>query len=72
MRFPRLAFVISIALVLGHLGNAANAANPTEERNFEPAGVLGPVVPAIPASELQVSKGNVTVKIGNRKYKLET
>lgn len=71
MRFPRLAFVISIALVLCHLGNAVSA-NPTEERNFEPAGVLGPVVPAIPAPELQVSKGKVTVKIDSRKYKLET
>ena len=72
MRFPRLAFVISVVLALGHLGNGANAANPTEERNFELAGVLGPGVPAIPASELEVSKGKVTVKIGNRKYTLET
>ena len=72
MRDPRLAFVVSIVLALGHLGNGANAANSTEERNFESAGVLGPVVPAISASELQVSKGKVTVKIGNRKYKLET
>lgn len=72
MRRPRFAFVMSIVLALGHLGNGANAANPTEERNFKTAAVPGPVVPAIPGSTLQVTKGKVTVKIGNRKYKLET
>ena len=72
MRFPRLALVISIVLALGHMGGGADAAGPTEDRNFEPSGVLGPAVPAIPASDLHVSKRKVTVKIGNRKYKLET
>ena len=72
MRFTRIVFLVSVALVLGQLANGANAASPTEERNFETTGVPGPAIPAIAAAELRVSKGRVTVKIGFNKYGLET
>ena len=74
MQPTRLAFALTVALCLVQMGSGANAADSAEERidrNFPTAEVRGPVVPAIPASELQVSKGTVTVRIDKRKYKLE-
>ena len=74
MRPTRLVFVLTVALCLVQMGSGANADDSAEERidrNFPTAEVRGPVVPAIPASELQVSKGTVTVRIDKRKYKLE-
>ena len=74
MRLARIALLASVALGPGQPASGAGAgtAGTVDERNFVPAGVSGPVVPAIPASAIQVSKGTARVRIGSWKYKLET
>ena len=42
------------------------------ERNFTTTTSPGPTVPAIPVSELRVSKGSTVVRIDSFKYRLET
>ena len=84
MRFRKVAAMIShgrifaflpVALLAGQVWSNAHAADPAEiriDRNFAAATAPGPKVPAIPASELRISKGSLTVQINDRDFELET
>ena len=84
MRSRRIATTIShggvfsfllVALSVGQVWSNAHAADPAEvraDRNFAAATAPGPQIPAIPASELRISKGSLTVQINDRDFELET
>lgn len=65
-----LAALLAIQ-VWGHAG-PADAAGVRIDRNFPAAAAPGPKVPAIPASELKISRGSVTARIDDRDFELET
>ena len=74
MQRNRLPLFLMVALSLVQVASGANATDFAEgriDRNFRTTEVRGPVIPAIPASAIQVSRGTVTVRIDKRKYKLE-
>ena len=69
------ALITFITVSFGLLASGAAAAASAEERldrNLEASEVPGPTVPAVPTSALEVSKGSVKVRIGDRQYRLET
>ena len=74
-RLARLAFVPAVLLSLGQWTVGVPPAASSEgrtDRNLVAVGKPGPRLPAIPASDIRVSKGYVTVRFGYQKVKLET
>lgn len=75
MRSIPLALVASLVLFLGQWGTGVQPAASAEgrtDRNFQATGEPGRRIPAIPAADIEVTRGHVQVRFGYKKVKLET
>lgn len=74
MLFTRLTLVVSVVVLLictADSGGASDADAYRVERNFVIAGTQSPTIPAISASDLQVSAGTLSVPFGWGSHDLE-
>lgn len=74
MHFTRLTLVVSNMVLLVCTATSVGASDADAlrvERNFVVAGTLGPTIPAIPASDLRVTTGKLSVSFGWGSHDLE-